>query len=63
MKRAGHDGVPSRPCELFNLVVETSKGGSLALLLGRFGMSVDNATEAFINIQKTVFRGDSLKLR
>ncbi|KAL8278764.1 hypothetical protein RQP46_008833 [Phenoliferia psychrophenolica] len=61
MQRLVKDGVVPRPCQIFDIIVGSGSGGILALLLGRLGMSVDRATEAFIVIQEGIFAKDSSK--
>jgi hypothetical protein len=41
------DAATLRPCQYFDLICGTSSGGCLALMLGRLGMSVGEAMDAF----------------
>ena len=52
------DGLPSEglfPNHLFALVAGTSTGGLIALMLGRFGMSVDDCITQYWNFSEEIF--------
>ncbi|KAB8217841.1 acyl transferase/acyl hydrolase/lysophospholipase [Aspergillus novoparasiticus] len=44
-----------RPCEYFNIIGGTSSGGLNAILLGRLGMSAEQALEAYRRVAKLAF--------
>ncbi|KAG5651484.1 hypothetical protein H0H81_008484, partial [Sphagnurus paluster] len=44
-----------RPCEYFDMIGGTGTGGLLAIMLGRLGMSVEEATAAYVDFARTVF--------
>lgn len=44
-----------RPCDYFDLIIGTSTGGLIALMLGRLGMSVDACIEAYKKLSKDIF--------
>ena len=46
---------PPKPCEVFNLICGTSTGGLIAIMLGRLGMSVQEAIDAYLELSKCVF--------
>ena len=43
------------PSDLFSLVAGTSTGGLIALMLGRFGMSVDDCITQYWTVSKEIF--------
>src|SRR5215472_1732665 len=43
------------PCHEFDLIIGTSTGGLIALMLGRLGMSVGAAIAAYHNLSEQVF--------
>ena len=49
------DEVPPKPCEVFDLMVGTSTGGLIVLLLGRLGYSVEQAIELYLKLGKAIF--------
>ncbi|EUC60757.1 patatin-like phospholipase [Rhizoctonia solani AG-3 Rhs1AP] len=44
------------PADVFNLIVGTSTGGIIALMLGRLRMSADEVLDMYITLSKQVFR-------
>ncbi|KAK4698954.1 hypothetical protein P7C70_g7315, partial [Phenoliferia sp. Uapishka_3] len=44
-----------RPCEVFDLIVGSSTGGLVALMLGRLGLSVDEAIDLYIQMGPRMF--------
>lgn len=50
-------GLPEvpRPCEYFDLIVGTSTGGLIALLLGRLGWTVAQALESYETLGMSLF--------
>ncbi|KAG8699957.1 hypothetical protein FRC09_006262, partial [Ceratobasidium sp. 395] len=44
-----------RPCEYFDMIAGAGTGGLIAILLGRLGMSVDEAIEAYQVILSKTF--------
>ncbi|KAI1176066.1 hypothetical protein F4777DRAFT_547693 [Nemania sp. FL0916] len=44
-----------KPCQIFDLIGGTSTGGIIALMLGRLGMSVEQAMAEYENFAKDVF--------
>ena len=50
-------GLPeeSRPCDVFDLIVGTSTGGLIAVMLGRLRMTIDECLELYAEIGKSVF--------
>lgn len=44
-----------KPCDVFDLIVGTSTGGLIAVMLGRLGMTVDECLREFEVTGKTVF--------
>ncbi|KAG5634305.1 hypothetical protein H0H81_002476, partial [Sphagnurus paluster] len=44
-----------RPCEYFDIIGGTSTGGLVAIMLGRLGMSVQEAIAAYVRFARTVF--------
>jgi patatin-like phospholipase/acyl hydrolase len=44
-----------KPCQYFDLMVGTSTGGLIALLLGRYGMSVQDALQAYLSLGAELF--------
>ncbi|KIM72070.1 hypothetical protein PILCRDRAFT_43805, partial [Piloderma croceum F 1598] len=58
MRRIQHDeGLPSvpRPCEYFDLIGGTSTGGFIAIMLGRLGLTVDQAIDQYNQFAGHVF--------
>ena len=53
-KRTGSPNIPP-PCEVFDVICGTSTGGLIALMLGRLGMSVDEAIKCYEDLSKEVF--------
>ncbi|KAG5642524.1 hypothetical protein DXG03_002597 [Asterophora parasitica] len=51
------DNLPDtpRPCEYFDLIGGTSTGGLIAIMLGRLGMTVQEAIEAYTKFAGHVF--------
>ncbi|QRV97071.1 patatin-like phospholipase protein [Ceratobasidium sp. AG-Ba] len=45
------------PADYFDLIIGTSTGGIIALMLGRLRMSVDEAIEAYQQLSKKIFAG------
>ncbi|KIM26362.1 hypothetical protein M408DRAFT_313754, partial [Serendipita vermifera MAFF 305830] len=59
MHRLEYDyGRPVRPCEFFHSITGVGAAGVIAILLGVLGMTVSEATEAFIGICEKVFAAD-----
>ncbi|EPS38438.1 hypothetical protein H072_7827 [Dactylellina haptotyla CBS 200.50] len=58
LQRVKHDcklaDIP-RPCEYFDLIGGTSTGGIIALMLGRMGMTVDEAITKYETLSEEVF--------
>ncbi|KIM42911.1 hypothetical protein M413DRAFT_26876 [Hebeloma cylindrosporum] len=52
------DVVP-RPCQIFDLICGTSTGGLIAILLGRFGLSCEEAVDVYKEIGATMFGGEA----
>lgn len=50
------------PCEWFDLIVGTSTGGLIALMVGRLRMSVDEAIAAYRGLAREVFTEDNRTL-
>ncbi|KAG5651485.1 hypothetical protein H0H81_008485 [Sphagnurus paluster] len=48
-------GTTPRPCDYFDMIGGSGTGGLLAIMLGRLGMSVDEAIGAYVEFAKTVF--------
>jgi patatin-like phospholipase/acyl hydrolase len=48
-----------RPCEWFDLIVGTSTGGLIALMLGRIKMTVDATIDAYQYLEGEVFAEDT----
>lgn len=46
---------PPRPCEHFDMIGGTSTGGLIALMLGRLGMTVDEAIDAYLELSPKIF--------
>ncbi|KAK4698955.1 hypothetical protein P7C70_g7314, partial [Phenoliferia sp. Uapishka_3] len=44
-----------RPCEVFDLIVGTSTGGLVALMLGRLGLSIEETIELFVSLGLEIF--------
>ncbi|KEP48448.1 nephrocystin-3 protein [Rhizoctonia solani 123E] len=44
-----------RPCEMFDVIAGTGTGGIIAILLGRLGLQVEDAIEAYQQIIKDAF--------
>ncbi|KAF2478028.1 phospholipase, patatin family protein [Lindgomyces ingoldianus] len=47
--------LPTRPCEVFDLIGGTSTGGLIAIMLGWLEMSVDECITAYSDLAETVF--------
>ncbi|KAF8815236.1 FabD/lysophospholipase-like protein [Phlegmacium glaucopus] len=50
---------PPKPCQVFDLICGSSTGGLIAILLGRFGLSCDEAIEVYEEIGATMFDGEA----
>ncbi|KAI9461106.1 acyl transferase/acyl hydrolase/lysophospholipase [Boletus coccyginus] len=48
-----------RPCQIFDLICGTSTGGLIAILLGRFGLSCEEAIDVYREVGATMFGGDA----
>ncbi|KIM27449.1 hypothetical protein M408DRAFT_48791, partial [Serendipita vermifera MAFF 305830] len=60
MHRLEYDhGRPVRPCEFFHSITGVGAAGAIAVFLGVLGMTVAEATEAFIGICEMVFAVDA----
>jgi patatin-like phospholipase/acyl hydrolase len=46
---------PPRPCDYFDMIGGTSTGGLIALMLGRLGVTVDEAIEAYTELFSKIF--------
>ena len=46
---------PPKPCDVFDLIVGTSTGGLIAIMLGRLHMSIDECLDKYRKLGKTVF--------
>lgn len=46
-----------RPCEIFDLIVGTSTGGLIAVMLGRLHMTVDECITAYEEVGRRIFGG------
>ncbi|KAF4454063.1 hypothetical protein F53441_3348 [Fusarium austroafricanum] len=46
---------PPKPCEVFDLIVGTSTGGLIAIMLGRLQMTIDEAIEQYEIVGRKVF--------
>ena len=46
---------PPRPCEYFDMIGGTSTGGLIALMLGRLGMTDDEAIDAYLELSPKIF--------
>jgi patatin-like phospholipase/acyl hydrolase len=46
---------PPKPCDYFDMIGGTSTGGLIALMLGRLGMTVDEAIEAYTELSPKIF--------
>ncbi len=46
---------PPRPCDYFDMIGGTSTGGLIALMLGRLGMTVDEAIDAYLELAPKIF--------
>ena len=55
----GDDEVSPRPCQVFDLICGTSTGGLIAILLGRFGLSCEEAIEVYRDVGETMFDGET----
>lgn len=51
------DAMP-KPCEIFDLILETSTGGLIAVMLGRLGMTVEECLECYRTVGQKVFRDE-----
>ncbi|KAI0851849.1 FabD/lysophospholipase-like protein [Daldinia vernicosa] len=47
---------PPKPCDVFDMIVGTSTGGLIAIMLGRLRMDVASCIEAYIDMSKDVFK-------
>lgn len=47
--------ITPKPCEVFDLIGGTSTGGLIAIMLGRLGISVDQAIEEYRDLSKEIF--------
>ncbi|KAF8596373.1 FabD/lysophospholipase-like protein [Ceratobasidium sp. AG-I] len=45
-----------RPCAWFHLIVGTGTGGLVAILLGRLGLTIDQAIDCYVEILRRAFR-------
>ncbi|KAF3936314.1 hypothetical protein ABW19_dt0208754 [Dactylella cylindrospora] len=64
MERIRHDGklnYTPRPCEYFDLIGGTSTGGLIAIMLGRLGMTVQDAIDAYDSLAQLVFHEKKLR--
>ncbi|KAI3609228.1 hypothetical protein WG66_010568 [Moniliophthora roreri] len=52
-------GKEPKPCEVFDFIIGTSTGGLIALLLGRLGLSVDEAKEKYLDLGEKIFVGNN----
>lgn len=50
---------PPKPCQVFDLICGSSTGGLIAILLGRFGLSCDDAIAVYGEIGATMFDGEA----
>ncbi|KAF8129626.1 acyl transferase/acyl hydrolase/lysophospholipase [Boletus edulis] len=55
----GNDEDIPKPCQIFDLICGTSTGGLIAILLGRFGLSCDEAIEVYRKVAATMFDGET----
>lgn len=46
---------PPKPCDYFDMICGTSTGGLIALMLGRMGLSVDEAIAAYDELSPRIF--------
>ncbi|XP_014557063.1 hypothetical protein COCVIDRAFT_37372 [Bipolaris victoriae FI3] len=46
---------PPKPCDVFDMIVGTSTGGLIAIMLGRLEMDVEAAIDAYKRLSKRVF--------
>lgn len=51
------DEIP-KPCNYFDMIIGVGLGGLIALLLGRLGMTVSDAINAYMDLTKVVFEND-----
>ena len=56
VKRGVTASAPIRPSECFELIIGTGTGGISALLLGRMGLNIDEAINAYVRIANTAFK-------
>ncbi|KAI0259678.1 acyl transferase/acyl hydrolase/lysophospholipase [Gloeopeniophorella convolvens] len=49
------DGRVPKPCEVFDLIIGTSTGGLIAILLGRLRYTVSEAKEAYLTLGDKIF--------
>ncbi|KAI1659634.1 FabD/lysophospholipase-like protein [Daldinia decipiens] len=47
---------PPKPCDVFDMIVGTSTGGLIAIMLGRLRMDVSSCIEAYTDMSKDVFK-------
>ena len=45
-----------KPCDVFDLIVGTSTGGLIAMMLGRLHMAIDECIEQYETLGRKVFR-------
>jgi len=55
VQHSGRPGQPSRPSDVFDLICGTATGGLIAILLGRLGMTCDEAIQAYDNLESAIF--------
>lgn len=55
MRGLANDAVIPKPCEYFDLIVGTSTGGLLAIMLGVLQMSVQECIAAYTELATTIF--------
>lgn len=53
------DALIHRPCQIFDLICGTSTGGLIAILLGRFGLSCEEAIDVYREVGATMFGGEA----
>ena len=55
MKDIGHLSEAPRPCDVFDLIVGTSTGGVIAVMLGRLHMTIDECIAKYEQVGREVF--------